>query len=162
MEATIKNAHNGLKSFCENIENQSPNAPAAGEYRVVGCGSVDFRITTDTGAVIVIPTAVIFAARRDGGPTTAISAQLFGQRFIELLDGTEREFKSPFYKIPVRNLGEWAQSQGKLPWEKKAIIRVTAEKVMRAGFNGRKPFRQRICVVTADAPVVEAAQQGAK
>lgn len=156
MESSIKNEAYGLEALDKVGESKSPNSPAPGNYRAEACGSVKLVIKFDNGDSLSIPTGVIFARKREGGAITPIAVKLFDERFVEEEGGNERRFTSPFMGIDTHDLGAWAEAQGKLPWSERSILTVTSEKVVRAGYNGAKPFRQRVCMVTADMATVYA------
>ena len=156
MESSIKNEAYGLEALDKVGASKSPNSPAPGEYRAEACGSVELSIKFDNGESLSIPTGVLFARKRDGGAITPISVKLFDERFVEEDGGNERRFTSPFMGIDPHELGTWAEAQGKLSWAQRAVLTVTSEKIVRAGYNGAKPFRQRVCMVTAEKAVVDA------
>lgn len=156
MESSIKNEAYGLAALDKVGASKSPNSPAPGEYRAEACGSVELSIKFDSGDSLSIPTGVIFARKREGGAITPIAVKLFDERFVEEESGNERRFTSPFMGIDPHDLGAWAEAQGKLPWSERSILTVTSEKIVRAGYNGTKPFRQRVCMVTAEKAVVDA------
>lgn len=156
MESSIKNEAYGLDALDAVGARRSPNSPIAGEYRAEGCGSVELSIKFDSGDSLSIPTGVIFARKREDGVVTPISVKLFDERYIEEENGNERRFTSPFRGIDPHDLGVWAEAQGKLPWSERDTFTITCEKVVRAGYNGAKPFRQRVCMITADKATVDA------
>lgn len=156
MESSIKNEAYGLEALDKVGASKSPNSPAPGDYRAEACGSVELSIKFDNGDSLSIPTGVIFARKRDGGAVTPIAVKLFDERYVEEEGGKERRFTSPFMGIDPHDLGAWAEAQGSLPWAERDTLTVTCEKIMRAGYNGAKPFRQRVCMVTADRATVDA------